>query len=243
MPPTPRGAKLRSPSMGLVADTAPHSSTERETPGPRLPPPPLHGGPLALLRFMRANGMIRPGYAALLARLLFLKLRFRGRLKTEGLCFICPGVKLEIGRDATLRIGRWAWIGHGCKIRVHEGEVSIGAKTVIGQECTISAFQRVSIGRECIIADRVMLIDFDHGVIEVERPIRLQGIYKRDVEVGHNVWIGYGACILRGVTVGENSIVGTSAVLTSSFEPNSVITGIPGRVIRMRETPSRMHWG
>jgi acetyltransferase-like isoleucine patch superfamily enzyme len=229
--------------MGLVADTEPHSTSQRETSGPRLPPPPLGGGPLALLRFMRANGMIRPGYAALLARLLFLKLRFRGRLKTEGLCFICPGVKLEIGRNATLRIGRWAWIGHGCKIRVHEGEVSIGAKTVIGQECTISAFQRVSIGRECIIADRVMLIDFDHGVTEVERPIRLQGIYKRDVEVGHNVWVGYGACILRGVTVGENSIIGTSAVLTSSFAPNSVITGIPGRVIRMRETPSELRWG
>ena len=106
---------------------------------------------------------------------------------------------LEIGRGATLRLGRWCWIGHGTKIRVHEGEVSIGAKTVLGQECTISAFQHVSIGRECIVADRVMLIDFDHGVVEVERPIRLQGIYKRDVRVGHNCWIGYGACILRGV--------------------------------------------
>jgi hypothetical protein len=59
-----------------------------------------------------------------------------------------------------------------------------------------------------------MLIDFDHGVTEVERPIRQQGIYKRDVRVGHNVWIGYGACILRGVTVGDNSVIGTSAVVT-----------------------------
>jgi acetyltransferase-like isoleucine patch superfamily enzyme len=151
-------------------------------------------------------------------------------------------VKLEIGRGATLRIGRWAWIGHGCKIRVHEGEVSIGAKTVIGQECTISAFQRVAIGRECILADRVMLIDFDHGVTEVERPIRLQGIYKRDVEIGHNVWIGYGACILRGVSLGENSIVGTSAVLTRSFPPNSVLAGVPARVIRTREAPDTLRW-
>ena len=87
---------------------------------------------------------------------------------------------------------------------------------MIGQECTISAFQHVSIGRECIIADRVMLIDFDHGVTEVERPIRLQGIYKRDVRVGHNVWIGYGACILRGVTIGDNAIVGTSSVVTQA---------------------------
>ena len=151
-------------------------------------------------------------------------------------------MKLEIGRGATLRIGRWAWIGHGCKIRVHEGEVAIGAKTVMGQECTISAFQHVSIGRECIIADRVMLIDFDHGVTEVERPIRLQGIYKRDVDVGHNVWIGYGACILRGVSVGDNSIVGTSAVVTRSFPANAVLAGVPARVIRMREEPEHLRW-
>ena len=155
---------------------------------------------------MRAHHMLNRHYALLLARYALLKLRFRGRLQTDGICFICPDVKLEIDPHATLRIGRWAWIGHGCKIRVHEGQVSIGAKTVIGQECTISAYQHVSIGRECIIAHRVMMIDFDHGVTEVERPIRAQGIYKRDVRVGHNVWIGYGACILRGVSVGENSV-------------------------------------
>jgi acetyltransferase-like isoleucine patch superfamily enzyme len=203
----------------------------------RRAPEPLHGGPLALLRFMRANRMLTPGYARLLARLALLKLRHGRRLQTDGICFICPGVKLEIGRGATLRIGRWAWIGHGCKLRVHEGEVSIGAKTVMGQECTISAFQNVSIGRECIVADRVMLIDFDHGVTEVERPIRLQGIYKRDVHVGHNVWIGYGVCVLRGVTIGDNAIVGTSTVVTRDFPANAVLAGVPARLIRMRHEP------
>jgi acetyltransferase-like isoleucine patch superfamily enzyme len=208
----------------------------------RRAPAPLHGGPLALLRFMRANHMLTPSCARGLARLALLKLRFRGRLQTDGLCFICPGVKLEIGRDAKLTVGRWAWIGHGCKIRVHEGEVDIGAKTVMGQECTISAFQHVSIGRECIIADRVMLIDFDHGAAEVERPIREQGIYKRDVRVGHNVWIGYGACVLRGVSIGDNAIVGTSAVVTGEVPANAVVGGIPARVIRMRETPRTLRW-
>src|SRR5215470_5598675 len=154
---------------------------------------------MALLRFMRRNGMLNLSYARLLLRLARYKLRFGKRLQTDGICFIGPGVKLEIGRAAVLRLGRWSWIGHGTKIRVHEGECEIGAKTVLGQECTISPFQHVSIGRESVIADRVMLIDFDHGVVEVERPIRLQGIYKRDTIVGNNVWIGYGACILRGV--------------------------------------------
>jgi acetyltransferase-like isoleucine patch superfamily enzyme len=186
--------------------------------------------------------MLSPGYAVLITRWVWLKLRWRGRLRTDGLCFVCPRVKFEIGRNATVTLGRWSWIGHGTKIRAHEGEVVIGAKSVLGQECTISAFKHVAIGRECIVADRVMLIDFDHGVVEVERPIRLQGIYKRDVDVGHNVWMGYGACVLRGVTVGHNAIVGTSAVVTTDVPENAIVAGIPARVIRVREQPTTFRW-
>ena len=171
-----------------------------------------------------------------------IKLRYRERLALDGLAFVGPGCALEVGERGRLELGRWSWVGHGCKLRAHEGTISIGAKTVMGQECTISCFQHVSIGRECVIADRVMMIDFDHGVVEVDRPIRLQGIYKRDVRVGNNVWIGYGACILRGVTVGDNAIIGTNAVVTRDVPENAVVGGVPARVIRMRETPKRMRW-
>jgi acetyltransferase-like isoleucine patch superfamily enzyme len=226
----------------LLADPRKTKSPREIADAVRRAPERLHGGPLALARFMRSNRMLNLDYARLIARFVLLKLRYRGRLQTDGICFICPRVQLEIGPHATLRIGRWAWIGHGCKIRAHEGEVSIGAKTVMGQECTISAFQHVSIGRECILADHVMLIDFDHGVTEVDRPIRLQGIYKRDVRVGHNVWIGYGACVLRGVTIGDNSVVGTNSVVTRPVSENAVIAGAPARVIRMRDAPTTMRW-
>jgi acetyltransferase-like isoleucine patch superfamily enzyme len=208
----------------------------------RTTPPPLHGGPLTLLRFMRRNNMLNHRYGRLLLRFAWLKLRFRGRLQTDGIAFVCPGVQLEIGRDARVVLGRWSWLGHGTKVRAHEGEVVIGAKSVLGQECTISAYQHVSIGRECIVADRVMLIDFDHGVVEVERPIRLQGIYKRDVRVGSNVWLGYGACVLRGVHVGDNAIVGTNAVVTKDLPDNAVAAGVPAKVIRMRDEPQVMRW-
>ncbi len=208
----------------------------------REEPPPLHGGPIALLRFLRRNGMLTPNYLRLLARLAWLKLRFRGRLQTDGIAFVCPHVTFEIGKGATVHLGRWSWIGHGSKIRCHEGEVRIGAKSVLGQECTISSFQHVSIGRECIVADRVMLIDFDHGVVETERPIRDQGIYKRDVHVGHNVWVGYGACILRGARVGDNAIIGTSTVVTKDVPDNAVVGGAPARVLRMRPAPRAMRW-
>jgi acetyltransferase-like isoleucine patch superfamily enzyme len=210
----------------------------------RRAPAPLHGGPWALLRFMRRNGMLTFGYARLIVRLLRRRFLtpYGRRLKLDGLCFIGPRVTLQIGKTASVELGRWSWLGHGTKIRCHEGVVSIGAKTVMGQECTISAFQHVSIGRECVIADRVMLIDFDHGVVEVERPIRLQGIYKRDTRVGNNVWIGYGACILRGVTVGDNAIIGTGAVVTTDVPANAVVGGVPARLIRMRKAPRQMRW-
>jgi acetyltransferase-like isoleucine patch superfamily enzyme len=112
----------------------------------------------------------------------------------------------------------------------------------MGQECTISAYRRVRIGQQCVIADRAMFIDFDHGVVEVERPIRVQGIYMRDVEVGSNVWIGYGACILRGVRVGDNAIVGTNSVVTKDVPANAVVAGIPAKIIRMREAPEQLRW-
>jgi acetyltransferase-like isoleucine patch superfamily enzyme len=209
----------------------------------RTDPPPLRGNLLTFLRFAKRNRMLTFGYARLLARWAWLKLRWRGRLVTDGVCFVCPKVTFEIGKGAKVHLGRWCWIGHGTKIRAHEGEVRIGAKSVLGQECTLSAFQHVSIGRECIVADRVMLIDFDHGVVEVERPIRLQGIYKRDVRVGHNVWIGYGVSILRGAVVGDNAILGTSTVVTKSIPDNAVAAGVPARILRMRDVPRALRWG
>jgi acetyltransferase-like isoleucine patch superfamily enzyme len=210
----------------------------------RSPPAPLHGGPLALLRFMRRHQMLGVNYARLIVGLLRRRYltRYGRRLRTDGLAFIAPDAVLQIGKDGRVELGRWSWIGHGTKIRCHEGLVSIGAKTVLGQECTISAYQHVSIGRECVVADRVMLIDFDHGAAEVERPIRQQGIYKRDVNVGHNVWIGYGACVLRGATVGNNAIIGTNAVVTADVPANAVVGGVPARVIRMRPEPQQMRW-
>jgi acetyltransferase-like isoleucine patch superfamily enzyme len=197
---------------------------------------------VSLLRFMARNRMLNPKYARLIVRWAWLKLRWGKRLQTDGLCFVGPEVTFEIGKDAVLRLGRWSWIGHGSKIRIHEGVCEIGAKTVMGQECTISAFQHVSIGRECVIADRVMLIDFDHGVTEVERPIRAQGIYKRDVRVGSNNWIGYGACILRGVTVGDNCVIGSNTVVTKDVKSNAVVAGAPAKLLRMRETPKTLRW-
>ena len=194
--------------------------------------------------FFARNGMLKPKYARLAFRWAWRRVLTHAgrRWETDGPVFFGRRLQLQAGRRGRIRFGRFTWIGDGTKIRCHEGIVDIGAKTVFGQECTISAYQRISIGEQCVIADRAMFIDFDHGVVDVERPIRQQGIYKRDVVVGSNVWIGYGACLLRGVTVGDNAIIGTNSVVTRDVPANAVVGGVPAKVLRMRDAPSDLRW-
>jgi acetyltransferase-like isoleucine patch superfamily enzyme len=197
-----------------------------------------------VLRFIAQNKMLNWRYGRLAWRYSWRRLLTSAgrRWRTDGFVFFGRGLEIEIARRGRVDFGRFVWIGDRTKIRCHEGLVEIGAKSVLGQECTISAFQHVRIGEQCVIADRAMFIDFDHGVVEAERPIRKQGIYKRDVEVGNNVWVGYGACILRGVRVGDNAIVGTNSVVTRDVPANAVIGGIPARILRMREAPADLKW-
>jgi len=197
-----------------------------------------------VLRFLARNRMLNWRYGRLLWRYLWRRLLTPagGRGTPAGWPFLGRGLELEIAARGRVEFGRFVWIGDRTKIRCHEGLVEIGAKTVMGQECTITAYQHVRIGEQCVIADKAMFIDFDHGVVEVERPIRDQGIYKRDIEVGSNVWIGYGACVLRGVRVGDNSVIGTNSVVTKDVPANAVVGGIPARVLRMREAPRTLRW-
>jgi acetyltransferase-like isoleucine patch superfamily enzyme len=232
----PRTAQT-APSEARVEDRATSPAAAAPARRPKT-------GPIGALRFAARHGMLNFKYARVLARYLRHRLLTTAgrRWRTDGPLFLGKRLQLQIGKRGRVDFGRFVWLGDGTKIRCHEGEVAIGAKTVLGQECTISAYKRVRIGEQCVIADRAMFIDFDHGVVEVERPIRQQGIYKRDVVVGSNCWIGYGACILRGVRVGDNAIVGTNSVVTRDVPANAVVGGVPAKVLRMRDAPATLRW-
>lgn len=220
--------------------------SEADQPIVMKPPAPLRGGPITLLRFMIKNRLFRTRYLAAYGRMFNHKVIHRrayGRkIHTDGLAFIGKKVKIEIGPLAHVILDRWCWVGNRTKLRAHGGFIRIGSKSVLGEEITFSTYEEISIGRECIIADRVMFIDFDHIVADPEQAIRKQGLYSKPVRVGNNVWIGYGACILRGVTIGDGAVVGTNAVVTKDVPANAIVGGIPAKVLRMREAPKRLTW-
>ncbi|MFT4048856.1 MAG: acyltransferase [Solirubrobacterales bacterium] len=210
------------------------------------PPAPLHGGPLTLLRFMVKNRLFRKRYIACYLRMFNHKVIHRrayGRkIHTDGLCFIGNDVKIEVGPFAHIFLDRWSWVGNRTKLRAHGGFIRIGSKSVLGEEITFSCYEEISIGRECVIADRAMFIDFDHIIEDTEQAIRKQGLYSKPVRVGNNVWIGYGASILRGVTVGDGAVIGTNAVVTKDVPPGAIVGGVPAKVLRMREEPRYLTW-
>lgn len=115
-------------------------------------------------------------------------------------------------------------------------KIEIGDNVHIESNCHIGCIKSVKIGNGCLIASRVFITDHFHGNIAKEEfvlPPLLRPLFsKGPVIIGNNVWIGEGAVILPGVTIGDNAIIGANSVVTHNIPLNSVIGGIPGRILK-----------
>lgn len=112
-------------------------------------------------------------------------------------------------------------------------------KIVIGDNCRIqfrfqcNAAQSVRIGRNVLIASNVLITDSDHVLEPGGVPIVQSGKFiTRPVVIEDNCWLGQNAVILKGVTVGHDSIIGANTVVTRSVPPCSVVAGNPARIIK-----------
>lgn len=115
-------------------------------------------------------------------------------------------------------------------------KIVIGDNVSINTDCHIGCINSIRIGNGVLIASRVFITDHFHGEIDVESlslpPSDRLLVSRGPVVIERNVWIGEGVAIMPNVTLGENCIVGANSVVTKSFEANSVIAGIPARVIK-----------
>jgi acetyltransferase-like isoleucine patch superfamily enzyme len=139
------------------------------------------------------------------------------------------GVRVQLGPAAQLRLGDGCRVGERTRISVDHGVVEIGAGAVIGPRCTIVAHAGVAIGAGARLAEGAVVVDFDHVVDDVERPIRAQPLVAATVTIGAGARIGLGACVLRGVTVGERATVAPHAVVTRDVAARASVGGVPAR--------------
>ena len=108
----------------------------------------------------------------------------------------------------------------------------IGKNTKIGRCFQLNAYKFVKIGDEVLISDRVYISDATHNNQDSEKSIISQGTsYKGPVTIENGVWIGINACILPGVNIGKNAIVGANSVVINDVEQNAVVSGIPAKKI------------
>jgi acetyltransferase-like isoleucine patch superfamily enzyme len=112
------------------------------------------------------------------------------------------------------------------------GELLVGARTIFGHHCTIGANESVQIGPNCLIAEMVSIRDSDHATAEKTLPYRDQGHVTAPVVIGRNVWLGSKVVVIRGVTIGDNAVVGAGAVVTRDIPPDTLAVGVPARVVR-----------
>lgn len=118
------------------------------------------------------------------------------------------------------------------------GNISIGNNCYLGDGVQLYAWkERITIGNQVLVAAGARMITRKHGFADIDLPMAEQGYTHAPIVIENDVWIGFGAIILPGVTIGQGSIVGAGAVVTKSVEPFSVVGGVPARLIRHRQEP------
>jgi acetyltransferase-like isoleucine patch superfamily enzyme len=125
-----------------------------------------------------------------------------------------------------------AWLTAKDKRADGRSTLTIGDGTYVGRFTQINAWHDVVIETNVLIADRVYISDADHLYNDPNLPISLQGDkFAGAVRLCSGCWIGIGAVIMPGVSVGENAVVGANAVVTRDVPAHTIAGGVPARII------------
>lgn len=136
-----------------------------------------------------------------------------------------------------------------CKfVTGYDGIISVGDNTMLNGVCVVS-YEKVEIGCDCQIASSTMISDTDFHPVDPDiRRKQVRGekfsfnsVGKKNIKIGNNVWIGWNCIILKGVEIGDNSIVAAgSVVLNGRYPANSLLAGNPAKVIKTYTTTKMM---
>lgn len=184
------------------------------------------------------------------------------RLKKPGLYFFGTGVSfynysnIQLGKWVKLEdqvflnalgkgqliIGSNSGIGAYSRVEISQSfnnlgsHITIGSNVGIGPYASLGGAGGLEIGDECIIGPYLSCHPENHNFEKIEESIRHQGVSRKGIKIGKNCWIGAKVSVLDGVEIGDGCVIAAGAVVTKSFPANSVIGGVPARLIKSRES-------
>jgi acetyltransferase-like isoleucine patch superfamily enzyme len=108
----------------------------------------------------------------------------------------------------------------------------MGSNSAVGQFTEFGASGGIEIGNDVIMGSYVSFHSENHNFDDPSRLIREQGVTSKSIKIGNNIWVGAKVTFLDGCQVGDNSVVAAGAVVNGIYPPNSVIGGIPAKIIK-----------
>lgn len=110
-------------------------------------------------------------------------------------------------------------------------KVRIGSGSFVGHRSLfMGGNSQIIIGTNCDISSNVSLITGSHKISEYGR--RAGDGFSKDITIGNNVWIGYGAILLSNIKIGDGSIVAAGSLVNKDVPPNCIVGGNPARIIK-----------
>lgn len=107
-------------------------------------------------------------------------------------------------------------------LRTSGGKISIGNNVFFNNFVSINCMDEINIGDDCLFGENVKIYDHDH-VFDKKILIRNQGFKSKPINIGRNVWIGSNCAILKGITIGDNVVVGAGTIVREDIPNNTII--------------------
>jgi acetyltransferase-like isoleucine patch superfamily enzyme len=193
-------------------------------------------------------------------------LAYRLIMRLDGAPAIEAGVRIAYASN--VRLGKGVYLDQGVYLHALPGGITIGDGTFIMHHAMLHVFNfrnlpraAITIGKNCFIGEfnvvrgqggvhigdgvytgpMVQIVAVNHVYDDPNRPIREQGITAQGIVIEDDVWIGAGAAVLDGVTIGRGSVIGAGAVVANDIPPYSIAVGTPAKPIKDRRQVGGNH--
>jgi acetyltransferase-like isoleucine patch superfamily enzyme len=137
---------------------------------------------------------------------------------------------LDVFPYRRFEIGEYSIIESNALIAAAVGDVIIGKNVLIGVNSKIIG--PVRFGDNILLAQNVIMSGMNHIYDNIALPIAQQGFSTKEINIEDGVWIGAGAIIVAGVTVGQNAVIGAGSVVTKDVPAYSIVVGNPAMVVK-----------